>query len=89
MILKFAYVIMRRRINKGLWAQGLGRLNKNDMKRVVIDDLRDVSTLLGKKKFLNGDEPCEEDCAVFGMLAEIVWAAHDSPYEKVVLGSSS
>jgi len=27
----------------------------------------------GTKKYLMGDEPCEEDCAVFGSLCQIVY----------------
>ncbi|KAJ8317289.1 hypothetical protein KUTeg_005193 [Tegillarca granosa] len=36
------------------------------------------------KKFLTGDEPCEADCGLFGMLAMIVWHMPTSRHEKLV-----
>jgi hypothetical protein len=84
--LRIVSFIINRSMKKSLWAQGLGRLSNQDMVRAVEDDLRNVSTLLGNKKFLNGDEPAEDDAAVFGLLAEIMWATHDSPYEKLLKG---
>jgi len=27
----------------------------------------------GKNKFICGDSPCQEDCAIFGMLAQFHW----------------
>lgn len=50
------------------------------------DDLRAVSVILGNKKFICGDGPCEDDCAIFGVLAQCVWGLPGSCYENLVHG---
>lgn len=43
----------------------------------------------GTKRFLMGDKPVEVDCAMFGMLAQIVWNSPGSPYnEPLVQGEN-
>jgi hypothetical protein len=74
------------KVEKSLYAHGLGRHTLSDRTELTLADLRSVSVILGKRQFLGGDEPCEEDCAVFGTLAQVVWAAPESPYEKLVEG---
>ncbi len=41
---------------------------------------------IGSKPYFTGDKPTEADCAFFGMLAQVVWAAPDSCYEQLVNG---
>ena len=45
-----------------------------------------MSYLTGTKAFLMGDQPVEVDCAIFGLLAQIVWNSRGSPYEPLVNG---
>jgi hypothetical protein len=71
-------------IEKTLKAQGIGRHSFLDRTALTVADLRTVSVILGKRNFIGGDQPCEEDCAVFGFLANILWAAPSSPYEKIM-----
>ena len=33
-----------------------------------------------------GDDPCQEDCAIFGMLAQLKWHAPNTPLEKMLKG---
>ena len=33
-----------------------------------------------------GDEPCETDCALFGMLAQMKWHMPGTIYEKMING---
>ena len=42
--------------------------------------------LSGDKTFLMGEDICEVDCAVFGVLAQIKWNSFDSPYHKMLEG---
>jgi len=67
-------------------AQGVGRHSKEDVIEIMAQDLRALSAFLGSKPFLLGNEPCEDDAAVFGELAEVVWAMPGSPYETLVNG---
>jgi len=71
---------------KNPWAQGTGRLKNDDVFHLMGDDLRVLSILLGTKKFILGDEPTEVDCAVFGMLSQVIWCAPGSPYERMLNG---
>jgi hypothetical protein len=73
-------------IKQSCIAQGIGRHSKEDAIKIMCDDLRAMSKFLGSKPFLLGDEPCEDDAAVFGQLAEIVWCCPDSPFEKLING---
>ena len=41
---------------------------------------------LGKKAFLFGDQPCEEDCAVFSLLAQFYWHV-PGPIGELMKGS--
>ena len=43
----------------------------------------------GTNAFLMGDQPCQEDCAIFGMLAQIKWHAPCTPLEKFLNGEAS
>jgi len=81
--LKFvAGFIVRRSAN----AHGIGRHSEKEIVQLVSKDIRTVSKILGNKKFILGDEPCEDDCAIFGMLAQFLWGLPGSPYEKLVNG---
>jgi hypothetical protein len=51
---------------KAVWNQGMGRHSREDIERWTVEDMRTISEILGNNKFLLGDEPCVEDCAVFG-----------------------
>lgn len=75
-----------KRASTNAWAQGIGRHDKDTVVAIMKKDLEIVSTLLGKKKFILGDEPCEEDCAIFGFLAQALWCLPGSPYEKCLTG---
>lgn len=67
-------------------ANGIGRHSREDMYQMLKDDLKTVSTVLGDKPFVGGDAPCEDDCAVFGFVAQAAWAMPDSEYDKLVKG---
>jgi len=73
-----------RRIKQGIKYQGLGLHSTSDMHRLVQEDLRTVSSILGKNKFISGNELGEDDCAVFGFLAQALWGIPGSPYEQLI-----
>ncbi|XP_006812515.1 failed axon connections homolog [Saccoglossus kowalevskii] len=58
---------------KNLYAQGIGRHTEEEIYSIADKDLRALSTFLGDKAFMFGDEPSEVDCAIFGLLAQILW----------------
>jgi len=72
-------------IKKQTWAQGLSRHSPVEIEQMMIRDLRAVSKILGNNRFIIGDIVCEDDCAIFGFLALLVWGhATESQYGKLV-----
>lgn len=82
-------LVVARKMKKFAWGQGLGRHSQEQVYEITTDALRAVSTVLGRNKFILGDEPCEEDCAIFGMLVQTIWGLPSSPYEKLANGELS
>ncbi|XP_002731577.1 failed axon connections homolog [Saccoglossus kowalevskii] len=78
--------MIRRSVKKSLYAQGIGRHTEDEIYSIADKDLRALSTFLGDKAFMFGDQPCEEDCAIFGMLAQLVWCLPDSVQEDLSKG---
>ncbi|XP_013418981.1 failed axon connections homolog isoform X4 [Lingula anatina] len=73
--------LIRRTVNSEVHGHGIGRHSKEEVLKIGKDDLKALSDYLSQKPFLMGDEPCEADCAVFGMLAQVVWQMPNSPHE--------
>ncbi|KAL8563975.1 hypothetical protein ACOMHN_025306 [Nucella lapillus] len=70
----FVKLMITPRYRKMAYAQGIGRHSMEEVNEVARKDLTAISNFLGsKKKFLMGDQPCEEDCAVFGQLSQLYY----------------
>ncbi|XP_068230509.1 failed axon connections homolog [Palaemon carinicauda] len=82
--IKYMFPLMRHMLRKALHAQGLGRHSDAEVMGIMRKDIESISTYLGEKPFLMGDEPCEVDCAIFGELGHLLWNAPDSPYFTMV-----
>ena len=48
--------------------------------------LRYIWICKGTKPFLMGDKATEADCAVFGMLSQLLWNSPGSPFEQLLQG---
>ncbi|CAC5358654.1 Failed axon connections homolog [Mytilus coruscus] len=75
-IIKLPYRIawfIRRRLKRDAYGHGIGRHSQDEIYHIMDLDLMALSDFLGDKKFLLGERPCEEDCAIFGQLAEWYW----------------
>jgi len=66
-------------------AQGIGRHTQEEVEQMCLADLKAVSNILGKNRYLLGDTPCQDDCAVFGIIAVVLWGLPNSPYQKLVV----
>lgn len=78
--------IIGRDVKKRMEANGIGLHSPTEIYQITGDNLRAVSEMLGSKKFICGDEPCEDDAAIFGMLSQAVWGAPGSSFEKLAHG---
>ncbi|CAL1526729.1 unnamed protein product [Lymnaea stagnalis] len=76
--------LMGREIKKQLRGQGIGRHKDSEIWDIGRGDLQAISEFLGSKKYMFGGEPTEVDCAMFGMLAMIVWQMKGSRHEQLI-----
>lgn len=76
-------------MKKRMDANGIGLHTPTEIYEMTENDLRTVSRLLGTKKFFGGDTPCEDDAAIFGQVAQCVWAAYGSSFERLINGKLS
>ncbi|CAD7701447.1 unnamed protein product [Ostreobium quekettii] len=60
--------IVRRRLLKSLYDQGLSRHSENDVIFLLTSSMAALSGVLGEKRYVTGDAPCPADASVFGML---------------------
>ena len=72
------------RMQKYLWAHGIGRHSREEIYGIAERDLRAVSELLGKKKFVMGNKPCLLDAVMFGLVAVFIWNVPRSPQAKLI-----
>ncbi|XP_046376501.1 failed axon connections homolog [Haliotis rufescens] len=74
--------VFSRVIKKELYYQGIGRHSDEEIWTIGRADLQAISTFLGDKKFFMGDRPSQIDCAMFGMLAQVLWHMPRTRHEK-------
>lgn len=79
--------VVSRKVKSALDTQGIGRHSPDDRLHLLTEDLRAVSNYLGNKPYFLGDIPTEIDCTIFGVMAQCVYCARGSPYEKMVIGN--
>ena len=80
-------LIIRRMRNNAI-AQGMGRHTQVEVYEMGVKDLKAISTYLGDKPFFTGQKATEVDCALFGILAQVVGnflpGSPGSQFEKLV-----
>ena len=70
---------LQRRYRKDLWSHGIGRHSEQELYVIGATDLLAASEILGRKKFLFGEEPCLADAALFAFIAGFTWENPESP----------
>jgi len=84
LVFKLFMKLQSRRMGKSLQVQGMGRHSFLERNNLAASDLRTLSVILGKRNYFGGDQPCEEDCSIFGFLANVLYASPNSPLEKMI-----
>ncbi|KAK6178361.1 hypothetical protein SNE40_013157 [Patella caerulea] len=82
--LKLLVIILSRVLRLEMWGHGIGRHSSNDIWHIGKEDIGALSNYLGERMFFLGDKPHEVDCALFGMLAQIIYHMPGSPHEKLI-----
>lgn len=67
------------RFNGMAWAQGTGRHSYDETIQIIRGCLEALSNIIGNKKFILGNEPCDDDAAVFGLLAQALYSSPGAP----------
>lgn len=75
---------LQRVIKQETWGQGIGRHTPEEVWLIAVHDLTAISNYLGDKTFFMGDEPCEVDCVLFGMVAMILYNMPGSKHQKFI-----
>ena len=65
--------IMRRKVRRELWSQGLGRHSEAETVALVKRGYGAISDFLADKLFLMGAEPCGADATVFAWISGALW----------------
>ncbi|KAB7502146.1 hypothetical protein Anas_12943 [Armadillidium nasatum] len=80
----FVFHFIKRNYQQALWAQGLSRHSRDEIQEIIRKDLEAISRYLGQKPYLMGDTVTEVDCALFGVLAQFLWALSCSPFRNII-----
>lgn len=73
--------LLRKRVINALKIQGMGRLTEHEVLHQGYKTLDALAALMGDMKFFHGEQPTSIDAAIFGFLANIVWAPFDDPFK--------
>lgn len=65
------------------YAQGTGRHSYDEVVAIMNESIEALSKILGNNKFLLGNEPCEDDAAVFGLLAQGLYSSPGAPFHVI------
>ncbi|WP_426416252.1 glutathione S-transferase family protein [Aestuariirhabdus sp. LZHN29] len=74
--------LVRLKVKKDLYSQGMGRHSAQDVYWAAKRDLRSVSTLLGDSPYLFGTEPCSYDAVVYAFITNIIDCELESPLKE-------
>ncbi|CAH1258703.1 FAXC [Branchiostoma lanceolatum] len=73
-------------ILREMYAHGIGKNSREELYSIMEGDLKALSDLLGEQSFILGERPCEADCSLFGVLAQIMWTLPGTRAEALVKG---
>ena len=76
----------RERVRANLHGHGIGRHAPDEIAWLAERSLQSLSGLLGKNRFLMGDDPCGADATAFAMLAGILTPFFESPLRAAAQG---
>ncbi|MDI1261605.1 glutathione S-transferase family protein [Aquabacterium sp.] len=77
--------LVRRRVRKSLHGHGMGRHSEAEMQAIGNQGLKTLTTLLGDKPYLMGEEPCGTDAMMYAILASALCAHFETPMKDEVL----
>lgn len=64
--------LVRRRILRDLWGQGIGRHSREEVAKLGGDDLDALAGILGEKPYIMGEQPCSLDASAAAFLSVLL-----------------
>lgn len=74
----------QRKVRAALDGHGIGKHSREEIYELMEKDIMTVSTLLGEKQYLLGDQISSFDCTVFSFFANVLWCGLESPMSTFV-----
>ncbi|TAA48065.1 glutathione S-transferase family protein [Corallincola spongiicola] len=75
--------VLRRKIKRDLWGQGLSRHSAKEIWQIADKDLQALSFYLADKPYMMGEQPCSVDASVFGVLANVCLSKPSTPLTQL------
>lgn len=75
----FVPPLIRRKVQKTMYAQGIGRHDRDEIYRLGAADLDALATTLGEGPFLFGDAPTSYDCTLYAFVESVLYTPNDTP----------
>lgn len=76
--------LVRSRVRKSLHGHGMGRHSEAEMAAIGARGVETLTTLLGDKPYLMGDEPCGADAMMFAILTSALCPHFETPMKDTV-----
>ena len=81
--------MLRKKVIKGLYGQGLGRHSNSEIQQMLRQNLQSLSDLLADNQYFFGDQLSALDAAAFAFLAAFILVDIDNPYNRIAREYSS
>ena len=76
----------RKSIERSAHSNGIGKKSRQEIEKIGLQILANLSTVLGKKKYFLGETPCVLDCSVFGTICSVLHMTNDkNVYHRAIL----
>ncbi|XP_065317783.1 failed axon connections homolog isoform X2 [Gordionus sp. m RMFG-2023] len=82
----YGRLVLKPQHNKRSYLSGVGKFNEPQVYQIGLKDLKALSSFLGGKTYIMGEQPSEVDCCVFSMLAQILYSRDKNPYAFLIEG---
>ncbi|SOY44177.1 conserved hypothetical protein, Metaxin-like protein [Cupriavidus taiwanensis] len=81
--------LVRYKVRKTLWGQGLGRHSEEDLVALASKGVTSIADILGDKRYLMGDKPCGADATLFAFAGSLLCPVFDTPIRTAAEGHAN
>lgn len=81
--------LVRYKVRKTLWGQGLGRHSEEDLVALANKGVTSIADILGDKRYLMGDKPCGADATLFAFAGSLLCPVFDTPIRTAAEGHAN